>query len=86
MVERSFLITLDDSVVCDYYRYSTLIDNYCTKSGIKCTGDINNRPNWCLLSPADDLVNKIKELEEHLDTFCKCPSHGPSLIHFNGVD
>lgn len=24
---------------------------------------------------------RIKHLEDHLNEFCKCPSHGPSLIH-----
>jgi hypothetical protein len=27
------------------------------------------------------LKERVRELEEHLDTFCRCPSHGPSLIH-----
>lgn len=38
----------------------------------------------CALDYIEDLLLKIKKLEEHLDTFCKCPSHGPSAIHFNG--
>lgn len=29
------------------------------------------------------LIDKILELENHLDIYCKCPSHGPSLVHFN---
>lgn len=33
---------------------------------------------------ARSLINQaldhIEELEEHCDTFCKCPSHGPSLV------
>lgn len=26
------------------------------------------------------LENEVSDLKEHCDTFCKCPSHGPSLI------
>lgn len=29
---------------------------------------------------AKDLLAMLDELEEHCETFCKCPTHGPSLI------
>jgi len=87
VVERNFLITLDDSEVCDHLEFLGR-EPYCLRKSeyFKCNGDLTQRPELCPLSPTDDLLKKIKELEEHLDTFCKCPSHGPSLIHFNGVD
>lgn len=25
-------------------------------------------------------ADRIEELQDHCNTFCKCPSHGPSLI------
>lgn len=28
------------------------------------------------------LLEHIESLAQHLDMFCKCPSHGPSLIQF----
>lgn len=27
-----------------------------------------------------ELVERCEELQDHLNTFCKCPSHGPSLV------
>lgn len=29
----------------------------------------------------DELQDKLKELKEHLEMFCTCPSHGASLTH-----
>lgn len=30
------------------------------------------------------LLKRLRELEDHCNTFCKCPTHGASLIHFDG--
>jgi len=46
--------------------------------------------NYCAQT-VYDLILAVKELkkklamqEEHLDTFCRCPSHGASAVHFSG--
>ena len=33
-----------------------------------------------VLGSIPDLIREIRKQRIHLDKFCKCPSHGPSLI------
>lgn len=50
MVERSFLITLDDSEICDHLELECM-EPYCLRKSeyFKCNGDLKQRPELCPL-------------------------------------
>lgn len=39
-------------------------------------------PDVLLAQAYLQLLSKVEDLQDHLNTFCKCPSHGASLVQF----
>jgi len=46
----------------------------------RLTEFVESWPGLCLKKEAQAMAEELLDLRDHCNTFCKCPSHGASLV------